>query len=50
MDVNVKDVQLDKNRYGHVLESFVFGELLKHTTTANTGYSHSIVTSHPRLP
>lgn len=38
MDVAVKDVHLDKSRYGHILESFVFGELLKHTTTANDDY------------
>jgi len=37
MDVSV-NAQADKNRYGHVLESFVFGELLKHTTTANNDY------------
>ncbi|MEX0964751.1 MAG: ATP-binding protein [Pseudohongiellaceae bacterium] len=38
MDVAVKDVHLDKSRYGHILESFVFGELLKHTTTADDDY------------
>ncbi len=38
MDVTPKDIQLDKSRYGHVLESFVFGELLKHTTTAANDY------------
>ncbi len=38
MDVTPKDAQLDKSRYGHVLESFVFGELLKHTTTAEDDY------------
>jgi len=38
MDVTVKDAQMDKSRYGHVLESFVFGELLKHTTTADDNY------------
>ena len=38
MDVAVKDVQLDKSRYGHILESFVFGELLKHTTTSDDDY------------
>ncbi len=37
-DVSHKDIQLDKTRYGHVLESFVFGELLKHTTTADNEY------------
>lgn len=38
MDVTVKDIQVDKSRYGHILESFVFGELLKHTTTADNDY------------
>jgi len=38
MDVTVEDVQMDKSRYGHILESFVFGELLKHTTTAVDDY------------
>ena len=38
MDVNIKDIQADKSRYGHVLESFVFSELLKHTTTADDDY------------
>lgn len=38
MDVTVKDVQVSKSRYGHILESFVFGELLKHTTTADHDY------------
>ena len=38
LDVNVKDVRADKNRYGHVPESFVFGELLKQTTIADDGY------------
>ena len=38
MDVTVKDVQEDKSRYGHVLESFVFGELYKHTTSADDDY------------
>ncbi len=38
MDVTVKHVEVDKGHYGHVLESFVFGELLKHTTTADDDY------------
>ena len=38
MDVTVKDVQADKTRYGHILESFVFGELYKHTTSADDDY------------
>ena len=38
MDIHAKDVQADRSRYGHVLESFVFGELLKHSTTADDNY------------
>ena len=38
MDINAKDVQADRSRYGHVLESCVFGELLKHSTTADNDY------------
>lgn len=38
IDVGVKDVHMDKSRFGHVLESFVFGELLKQTTTADNDY------------
>ena len=38
MDVSSKDVHADKGRYGHVLESFVFGELLKHMTIADSDY------------
>ncbi len=38
MDIHAKDVQADRSRYGHVLESFMFGELLKHSTTADDNY------------
>ncbi len=38
MDLNANEIQTDKSRYGHVLESFVFGELLKHATTADDDY------------
>ena len=38
MDIHAKDVQADRSRYGHVLESFVFGELLKHSTTSDNDY------------
>jgi len=38
IDVSHNDVKLDKTRYGHVLESLVFGELLKHTTTADEDF------------
>lgn len=38
MDIHAKEAQTDRSRYGHVLESFVFGELLKHSTTAEDDY------------
>ncbi|SFC10842.1 protein of unknown function [Polaromonas sp. OV174] len=28
----------DRSRFGHVLETFVYGELLKHATSANGDY------------
>jgi predicted AAA+ superfamily ATPase len=37
-NISHKDVQLDKTGYGQILESFVFGELLKHTTTSDNDY------------
>ena len=38
LDLGVVEVQQDRTRFGHVLETFVFGELLKHTTTADGDY------------
>ena len=38
LDVNMEEVHQDRTRFGNVLESFVFGELLKHTTTADSDY------------
>jgi len=38
MDIHAKDVQADRSRYGHVLESFVFDELLRHSTTSDGDY------------
>lgn len=37
-DLSTAEVQRDRTRFGQVLESFVFGELLKHSTTAESGY------------
>ncbi len=37
-NIGQKDVELDKTGYGHILESFVFGELLKHTATSDEDY------------
>ncbi len=38
LDVTANQVQQDRTRFGNVLETFVFGELLKHTTTADDDY------------
>jgi predicted AAA+ superfamily ATPase len=38
LDLGTHEVQQDRTRFGNVLETFVFGELLKHTTTANGDY------------
>ncbi|THF67325.1 ATP-binding protein [Pseudothauera nasutitermitis] len=38
MDLGEERVTRDRARFGHVLESFVFGELLKHMTWANGDY------------
>lgn len=38
LDLGAEEVQLDRTRFGNVLETFVFGELLKHTTTAGGSY------------
>jgi predicted AAA+ superfamily ATPase len=37
-NIGHKDVELDKTGYGHILESFVFGELLKHSATSDNDY------------
>ena len=38
LDLGVVEVQQDRTRFGHVLETFIFAELLKHTTTADGDY------------
>jgi predicted AAA+ superfamily ATPase len=38
LDLTTDEVQQDRTRFGHVLESFVFGELLKHSATADGDY------------
>jgi len=38
LDLGAEEVQLDRTRFGNVLETFVFAELLKHTTTAEGDY------------
>jgi predicted AAA+ superfamily ATPase len=39
LELTAEEVARDRTRFGQVLESFVFGELLKATTTANRDYS-----------
>ncbi|MEJ2402903.1 MAG: DUF4143 domain-containing protein [Candidatus Thiodiazotropha sp.] len=36
--IAIPNVELDKTGYGHILESFVFGDLFKHTATSNEDY------------
>jgi len=38
LDLSVEQVQHDRARFGHVLETFVFAELLKHNATADGDY------------
>ena len=38
LDLSVTEVQRDRVRFGNVLETFVYSELLKHTTTAEGDY------------
>ena len=39
LELTSDEVQLDRTRFGNVLETFVFGELLKETTTAENDYA-----------
>jgi hypothetical protein len=38
LDLTVEEAQQDRRRFSNVLETFVFGELLKHTPTADGDY------------
>lgn len=38
LDLTTEEVQQDRTRFGNVLETFVFGELLKHATAADDDY------------
>ena len=38
MHLGIEEVRHDRSRFGQVLETFVFGELLKHTTSAEGDY------------
>lgn len=48
-DVTPALVQQDRSRFGSVLETFVFGELLKHTTTAEGDYQLFYYRDHDQL-
>lgn len=39
LELTTEQVQSDRTRFGSVLETFVFGELLKHVSTANGDYN-----------
>lgn len=38
MGLNLDEIQKDRSRFGNVLETFVYGELLKHASTARGHY------------
>ncbi len=38
INLGIEEVRRDRSRFGQVLETFVFGELLKHTTSADGDY------------
>jgi predicted AAA+ superfamily ATPase len=38
IDLGSNEARQDRSRFGHVLETFVYGELLKHTTTSDGDY------------
>lgn len=38
LDLNNNEIQKDRTRFGNLLETFVFGELLKHTSTSEANY------------
>jgi predicted AAA+ superfamily ATPase len=38
LDLTAEEVQQNRTRFGNALETFVYGELLKHTTTAHGDY------------
>jgi hypothetical protein len=38
LDLNADEIKQDRTRFGNVLETFVYSELLKHTTTSEGNY------------
>ncbi|EKD40499.1 MAG: hypothetical protein ACD_75C00031G0005 [uncultured bacterium] len=49
LDLGAAQVQQDRGRYGNVLKTFVYGELLKHTTTAEGDYRLLYYRDHDQL-
>lgn len=49
MDLGATQLQQDRNRFGNVLETFVYGELLKHTATAEGDYRLLYYRDHDQL-
>jgi predicted AAA+ superfamily ATPase len=39
LNLSIEEIHDDRTRFGHVLETFVFGELLKHAATSDDRYS-----------
>ena len=49
MDVASAMVVQDRSRFGHVLETFVYGKLLKHATSADGGYQLLFYSDHDQV-
>lgn len=49
MDLTPATAKQDRSQFGHVLETFVYGELLKHTTTADSDYRLLYYRDHDQL-
>lgn len=49
LDLHTTQVQFDRTRFGNVLETFVYGELLKHTTTAEDDYQLCYYRDHDQI-
>lgn len=49
LDLDTTQVRQDRSRFGNVLETFVYGELLKHSTTAEGDYQLLYYRDHDQL-
>jgi hypothetical protein len=49
INLSVTEVQRDRSRFGNVLETFVYGELIKHTTTAEDDYRLLYYRDHDQI-